>query len=97
MQYNFEWDPVKAKSNHKKHKVSFERAAEIFLDPFMLSVYDEFHSELEERWITLGKDKNNVTLVVVHTFKEIDIGNCTVRIISARSATRKEDREYNTR
>jgi len=44
MQYNFEWEPVKAKSNIKKHKVSFERAAEVFLDPFMLSIFDNAHS-----------------------------------------------------
>ncbi len=64
MQYNFEWNPVKAKSNIQRHKVGFERAAEIFLDPFMLSVFDDTHSETEDRWITVGKDKNNVTLLV---------------------------------
>jgi len=97
VQYNFEWDPSKAKSNLQKHKVSFERAAEIFLDPFMLSVFDDAHSETEDRWITVGKDKNNITLLIVHTFKEIDENNCTVRIISARRATKTEEREYNAR
>ncbi|MGO9480203.1 MAG: BrnT family toxin [Candidatus Kryptoniota bacterium] len=97
MQYNFEWDPAKAQSNYQKHKVSFERAAEIFLDPFMLSIYDHGHSEAEDRWITIGKDKNNISLVIVHTYKEADTGNCTIRIISARRATRKEEREYNKR
>ena len=68
MQYNFEWDPTKAKQNYRKHRVSFERAADVFLDPFMLSIFDEAHSKTEERWITIGKDQNDVPLVVVHLF-----------------------------
>ena len=97
MQYNFEWDPTKAKSNFRKHKISFERASEIFLDPFMLSVFDETHSTNEDRWITLGKDRNNITIVVVHTFREIDFDNSTIRMISARRATKREDKQYNLR
>jgi uncharacterized protein len=97
VQYNFEWDPTKAKSNVRKHKISFERAAEIFLDPFMLSVFDNTHSTNEDRWITLGKDHNNVTIVVVHTFRDIDPDNSTIRIISARRATKREDKHYNLR
>ena len=97
MQYNFEWDPTKAKSNFRKHKISFERASEIFLDPFMLSVFDEAHSTNEDRWVTLGKDRNNLSIVVVHTFREIDTDNSTIRIISARRATKQEDKQYNLR
>ena len=56
MQYNFEWDPNKAKSNIKKHGVKFELAANVFKDPLMLTLFDEAHSEGdEERWNTLGK------------------------------------------
>jgi len=97
VQYNFEWDPTKAKSNVRKHKISFERASEIFLDPLMVSVFDEPHSADEDRWITLGKDRNNVTIVVVHTFREIDSDNSSIRIISARRATKSEDKQYNLR
>jgi hypothetical protein len=97
VQYNFEWDLTKAKSNSRKHKVSFERASEIFLDPFMLSVFDETHSTNEDRWITLGKDRNNITIIVVHTFREIDSDNSAIRIISARRATKQEDKQYNLR
>ena len=97
MQYNFEWDPTKAKSNFHKHKVSFERASEIFLDPFMLSIYDETHSSDEDRWITIGKDRNNVTIVAIHTFRELDEETSTIRMISARRATRREDKQYNQR
>lgn len=94
MQYNFEWDPKKAKSNLEKHKVSFERAAEIFIDPFMLSIYNDLHSAAEDRWITIGSDRSNIALVVVHTFKEVDSYSCTIRIISARKATKKEAKQY---
>jgi len=97
VQYNFEWDPTKAKTNFRKHRISFERASEIFLDPFMLSVFDEAHSTNEDRWLTVGKDRNDVTIVVVHTFREIDSDNSTIRIISARRATKQEDKQYNLR
>jgi len=97
LQYNFEWDPTKAKSNFQKHKINFERASEIFLDPLMLSIFDKTHSAEEDRWITIGKDRNNVTIVVVHTFRETDIDNSTIRIISARRATKQEYKQYNLR
>ncbi len=64
MQYDLEWDPVKARENIKKHNVSFERASEIFLDPYAISIYDDEHS-------TLGKDRSEELLVVVHTFREL--------------------------
>jgi len=97
VQYNFEWDPVKAKLNLQKHKINFERAAEIFLDPFMLSQFDDEHSEKEDRWITIGQDRNNITIVVNHAFKEINSDSSTIRIISARLATKKENKQYNLR
>ena len=67
MQYNFDWDPNKARYNLRKHRVSFERASEIFLDPSAISILDEEHRDAEERWTTLGKDSNGVALVIVHT------------------------------
>lgn len=91
------WDPVKAKMNLQKHKINFERAAEIFLDPFMLSQFDHEHSEKEDRWITIGQDRNNITIVVNHSFKEINSDSSTIRIISARRATKKENKQYNFR
>jgi uncharacterized protein len=57
MQFNYEWDPTKAKVNLIKHKVNFERAAEIFLDPLAVSIYDNHQSLQEDRWITMGKDR----------------------------------------
>ena len=94
MHYNFEWDPYKAKHNLRKHKVSFERAAAIFLDPLAISIYDEEHSSEEDRWITIGNDHTNNVLVVNHTFHEENIDNCKVRVISARKATKKEIKQY---
>ncbi|MGQ9645469.1 MAG: BrnT family toxin [Thermodesulfobacteriota bacterium] len=58
------------------------------------TAYDEIRSRAEDRWITLGKDRNDVLLVVVHTFLEIDGDNCSIRIISARLATRHEAKQY---
>ena len=97
LNYNFEWDPAKAKTNIKKHRVGFDRATEIFIDPMMLTIFDEAHSESEDRWITVGQDRNNVTLVVVHTFKEVNQSDAVIRILSARRATKKEGRQYHSR
>ncbi len=94
MQYNFEWDPYKAKQNLRKHNLSFEQAAAIFLDPLAVSIYDKGHSLYEDRWITIGKDDTNLILVVSHTFQEGNIDNCRIRLISARKATKKEIKQY---
>jgi uncharacterized DUF497 family protein len=94
VQYNFDWDPKKARENVVKHKVSFERGAGIFLDPNAISIFDEEHSEYEDRWITVGIDKTGVLLVVIHTFIEEDQNECLIRIISVRKATNKEAKQY---
>ena len=94
MRFNFEWDPFKAVANEKKHKVSFKHAAEIFLDPFAISIYDNEHSSQEDRWITIGKDRTNIILVAVHTFSQQDTVNFKVRLISARKATKREKKQY---
>ena len=94
MQYSFEWDPVKAKENVRKHGVSFERAAHVFLDPFAVSVFDDEHSSYEDRWITIAQNGNEVILVVVHTFRELDTNHSNVRLISARKATKSETKQY---
>jgi uncharacterized DUF497 family protein len=54
VEFNFEWDPKKAKSNKQKHRISFEQAATVFRDPRAASIYDEGHNGPEDRWITLG-------------------------------------------
>jgi len=97
MQYDFEWDPAKARSNLRDHKVSFERASQVLLDPKMLSIEDEEHSEDEDHWITLGMDKSGVLLVVCHTFREVGPVNYSIRLISARKPTKREAKQYHAR
>ncbi len=94
MSYNFEWDLVKALSNFKKHQIRFEEAAEVFLDPLHLSIPDEKYREEEERWITLGNTKKQKCCLVVHTFMIDHNDPSTIRIISARIATRHEQKQY---
>ena len=94
MRYDFEWDAKKAKSNVRKHKISFERAATIFRDPNALSIPDEEHSEFEERWLTMGLDESGNLLVISHTFKHSTIEVYQIRIISARKATAAEEKQY---
>jgi uncharacterized DUF497 family protein len=97
LKYNFEWDPNKAKQNLNKHKVSFERGPEVFLDPFAISIFDDEHSLQEDRWITMGKDRNEIILVVIHTFEQREVDQCNIRLISVRKATKKEIKQYEER
>jgi uncharacterized DUF497 family protein len=58
------------------------------------SIVDEEHSEHEERWVTLGKDRRGNVLVLIHTFSEVSANECKIRIISARKANKRETRQY---
>ena len=84
----------KARSNLKKHGVSFRVASSVFRDPLALTVFDDEHSDQEERWVTLGRAENGQTLVVVHTAHSIEPSKMKVRIISARKADADEIRDY---
>jgi uncharacterized DUF497 family protein len=94
VEYVFDWDPRKAALNLRRHRVGFERAATIFVDPRTVSIPDEEHSEEEEHWVTIGLDISGNVLVVVHTFEELDSAGCRIRLISARKATKKEAKQY---
>ncbi|MBI5191781.1 MAG: BrnT family toxin [Nitrospirae bacterium] len=94
MRYYFDWDPDKAETNLRKHKLSFEQASTVFLDPLALTIFDEEHSEDQDRWVTMGSDNNDALLVVVHTYQHIEEHAIKVRVISARKATRTEARQY---
>lgn len=94
MRYYFDWDPNKAKANLKKHGIGFEQASTIFLDPRMITVFDGEHSGHEDRWATIGIDKNGSLLVVVHTFQQLDANCSRIRMISARKATKREIKQY---
>jgi len=93
-QYQFEWDSSKARQNSKKHGITFERAATVFLDSDALSIYDEEHSREEDRWITLGLDRTGTLLVVCHTYREETETSSSIRVISARKANGNETNQY---
>jgi uncharacterized protein len=87
-----EWDEDKNISNQAKHDVSFEFASEVFDDPLSVSVQDRIEGG-ERRWNTIGVVGGIILLIVAHTWWEDDDDE-VVRIISARRATRKEQRNY---
>jgi uncharacterized DUF497 family protein len=95
--YNFEWNPAKEQQNIRKHKLNFRLASTIFRDPYQLTLYDQEHSQEEDRWITLGVDETGILRVVIHRFQEVDRDSCLIRIISARKATLSEQQCYEDR
>ncbi len=92
----FEWDANKEAINIEKHGVTFAQASYVFADPFALSIYDNEHSNDEDRYLLLGKSLNETILVVIHTYRDYD-GIEFVRIISARKATKIEKKAYQER
>ena len=86
--------PRQARENLKKHGIAFDRAGEITLDPLAVSVRDDEHSEDEQRWVTIGKDRRGSILLLIHTFSEISAEECRIRIISARKANKRETRQH---
>ena len=87
----FEWDERKNRANRAKHGVWFEEAQGVFSDPHGRLFYDPEHSEGEDRFLLLGLSSAGRALVVIHTYRERD---SLVRIISARKATKREQRFY---
>lgn len=92
MALTFEWNERKSRENLRKHGIAFEIAATVFGDPNSITIYDETHSQIEDRFVTIGLSVYGIVLVVVHA----DRGN-RIRIISARKATAKEKRQYEER
>jgi hypothetical protein len=92
----FEWDEAKNLANQRKHGVSFEDASEIFRDPLFVSLKERI-KDGEQRWQTFGKVGNRLLMMVAHTVREEDAHGTTIeviRIISARYASRKEQKFY---
>ena len=85
----FEFDPRKAASNLKKHRVSFKEATTAFADPLSAEFLDDAHTEQEERWILIGKSAYQRILFVVYTERQD-----AIRILGARLATAKERKDY---
>ncbi|MHA2940101.1 BrnT family toxin [Vibrio sp. RC27] len=87
----FEWNSEKATSNVKKHGVSFEEAKSVFFDDFALQFFDHENSDTEDRFLLLGMSHETNLLLICHC--ERDEGN-TIRLISARKATKNESKNY---
>jgi len=85
----FEWDPIKARANLRKHKVSFVEATSALLDPLSKTDLDPEHSISEKRFVTFGLSWRRRLLAVSHTEH-----GTIIRIISARVATRTEREIY---
>lgn len=85
----FEWDNAKAGANEAKHGVAFEEAKTVFDDPLFVDFYDPDHSDDEHRYIVVGESAQGRLLVVSYTER-----GGTVRLISARPATRRERKAY---
>lgn len=83
----FEWDENKNRENLKKHGITFEEAATIFLGPHLEVYYDPEHSEYEMRYIAIGFSERGKALLVVHSENK---AGTKIRIISARAATKRE-------
>jgi uncharacterized protein len=87
----FEWDPAKARSNLRKHAVSFEEARSVFFDEHAVAFYDDEHADWEDRFLLLGLSSQLKLLLVCHCYREAD---AVIRIISARKATPSESEHY---
>ncbi len=85
----FEWDVRKAAANLKKHGVTFEDAASVFFDPLAITFPDPDHSLDETRQVTVGYTMEGNLVFVSHCERQERI-----RMISARPATRTEQRQY---
>ena len=82
-----EWDPAKATANLRKHRIDFADAATVLHDDEAITIHDEHPHET--RWLTLGMDALGRILVVAYTLR-----HDRVRLISARRATRREQKQY---
>ena len=86
---DFEWDDAKAEANERKHGITFPGAMTVFADPLSVTGYDPQHADDEDRFLTMGTSLDGRLIVVSHTDRADSI-----RVISARGATRRERRDY---
>ncbi len=89
MSLQFEWDPTKARTNARNHGVTFDEALTVFGDAFSLTIPDPGALVFERRFAQIGLSSHGRLLVVIH----VDRGD-TIRLISARPATRAERKSY---
>ena len=93
-QFQFDWDEAKAVGNLHKHGISFELASSVFSDPRILTIANLEHSELEERWFSIGSANNGAMLSVAYLWKESESGQIETRLMTPRRATAREVRYY---
>ena len=89
MQLTFEWDEDKNASTMRNRGISFDEAKTIFRDPNSITIFDNLHSQNEDRFIDIGRSERRRLLVVVYTER-----NGSIRIISCRKAEPVEQRQY---
>ncbi len=87
--FDLEWDSQKAKRNLLKHSVAFTEAGTVFGDPLGITIFDPDHSDIEDRYITIGMSERGRLLMVAHTDRE-----GRTRIITARGLTPSERAAY---
>jgi uncharacterized DUF497 family protein len=87
----FSWDDKKNEVNKNKHKVAFDEAETVFYDENAIEFFDPDHSENENRFLMLGLSNRLRVLVVSYCLRKED---SEIRMISARKATKKEQKEY---
>ena len=87
----FEWDPRKAASNLRRHRVSFEEASTAFYDDDAILIDDPEHSSTEARFVLLGMSSRVRLLVVPHSYRSSE---AVIRIISAWKADRRDNLDY---
>ena len=88
--YKFEWDPRKAFANERKHDVSFDEAKTVFADFLAVERSDSDHPAAEDRLIIIGVSERQRLIVVAYPLRDHE----TIRLISARQATRRERLSY---
>ena len=94
MEMVFEWNIEETRANLMKHGLSFEEAKAVFGDPLSLTFPDDYHSDSEDRDITVGRSERGKVLLVVHVDDWQPEDTQIVRIISCRRATPSERRIY---
>lgn len=87
----FEWDESKNQANIKKHGISFEEATSVFDEEDTLTIFDKLHSQEEDRFLLIGFSYKQNLLVVCHCYRQ---NGAVIRIISARKATKTEEKNY---
>lgn len=87
------WDQGKALANERKHAIAFGLATDVFRDPLRVIYHDIDHADSEDRWVVVGLTKSGALVVVICAIYERE-DHEDVRIISARKATARERREY---